>query len=186
MPADMRGAYETLIGPLMGMGGHRHMVTDTTFKITATAIFAHDPIYDIGPILSEHFPEIKDPSDVRQVRAALETNFQKREAVFDEIENGDALETAYEAVSRLVHRVPTLNQTTPWPHFESQLRKIWGAAGQAIVSAVDRLATLIQSENMANLNLNRTDDPARQTETKRPVDVAPPAPTPTRSGGFDM
>lgn len=182
VPLDLRGAYTALIEPLMR--GHRHMVTDTTFKITATAIFAHDPIYDIAPILADHFPEIKDPTDPRQVRAALETNFQKREAVFDEIENGDKLEAAFETVSTLVHRVPTLDQATPWPQLASQLRKIWGAAGQAIVSAVDRLATLIQSEKIAEnmANLNRIDPPP-QTETRRP-DVAPPAPT--RSGGFDM
>lgn len=184
VPLDRAGAYKSLLEPLRG-----NMVTDTTMRITATAIFAHDATFDIGPILTEHFAEITDPTDVRQVRAALETNFQKREAVFDEIENGAGLETAYEALSHLVSRLRPLDPTTPWSGVggvESQLRKIWGAAGKAIISCVDRLASLIQSEKIAEIMSELNDPPPPQTETKRPDVTHPASSQSTPSGGLNM
>lgn len=185
VPMDPHGAYSTLLEPLLG-----HMVTDTTRKITATAIFAHDPVYDIAPIFAEHFPEIKDPTDVRQVRAALDGSFTKREAVFDTIEMNDELEPGYEQLSSAVDRLPKkIDPATPWANFERTLKKGFGDSRivQTILAAVDRLASLIRSEKIAKnmADLNRTDPPP-QTETKRP-DAAPSAASPpTPSGGFDM
>lgn len=182
VPVDPHGAYNALLEPLRG-----HMVTDTTRKITHTAIFAHDPVYDIAPILAEHFPEIKDPTDVRQVRTALDSNFTKREAVFDAIEMNDELEPGYEQLSMAIERLPKeIAPATPWTNFERTLKQGFRDSRivQTILTAVDRLASLIQSEkiakNMADLNRPTTPPP---TETKRP-DAAPPPPTP--SGGLDM
>ncbi|MCC5968255.1 MAG: MobA/MobL family protein [Natronohydrobacter sp.] len=185
VPADPHGAYNAILEPL-----REHMVTDTTRKITHAAIFAHDPIYDIAPILTEHFPEIKDPTDVRQVRTALGNSFTKREAVFDAIEMNDELAPGYEQLSMAIERLPKeIDPATPWANFERTLKQSFRDSRivQTILTAVDRLASLIQSEKIAKsmADLNRTDPPP-QTETKRP-DVSPPEPSQSPpSSGLNM
>lgn len=184
VPVDPHGAYNALLEPLRG-----HMATDTTRKITHAAIFVHDPTYDIAPILADHFPELKDPTDVRQVRTALDSSFTKREAVLNAIEMNDELAPGYEQLAMAIDRLPKeIDPATPWANFERTIKSLRDSRiVQTILTAVDRLASLIQSEKIAKnmADLNRTDPPP-QTETKRP-DVAPPTPPQsTPSGGFDM
>jgi len=89
-----------------------------------------------------------------------------------------------------IDRLPkAVDPATPWANFERSIKKGFGDSRivQTILAAVNRLASLIQSEKIAKnmADLNRTDPPP-QTETKRP-DAAPPEPSQsTPSSGLNM
>lgn len=182
VPMDPHKAYSDLLEPLL----HRD-VLDTTIATTAMAIFVHDPIYDIAPILADHAPAIQDVTDLRQVQAELASSLSKRGKVGDEIMMSDELDPPYCSLERALRRLPEINKAKPWANAERILRNHTNERiAKTIITAVERLATLIQSEKIAKnvAKLNRPVPPP--TEIKRPEAEPAAAPRPNPSGGLSM
>lgn len=168
---DHHGAYEALLEPVRSTT----YLFDEAFETVPISILAHDPDFDLARILAYRNiePDI-DFSDPRAVQNFLSSNFTARIEARDRVPQQEYLEL-HEKISHL----PEIPTSEPWSKAERLLSKITNdRIAKAIISAVDRLATLIKEEKVASLRQPDASKPVSSSSEK--FDVEPPLRRPGR------